>query len=167
MATGMNIAGGGLVGGRMTFAAQTVTIASQDLAVEIGGTSVAVGDSEGFTVATDGTMTATFPGIRLCRVQARVEVESADNTTTNTALCVILNGTEVSGSDTAEQDTDTDVDPKVFELDIPLLVTNGDIVEIGLINGDDTANLVTIAAVFETGTIADEAPSCGWFHISG
>ncbi len=167
MATGMNVAGAGLVGGRMTFAAQTVTIASQDLAVEIGGTSSKVGDSRGFTVGTDGTMTATFPGTRLCRVQAIVEVESADNTTTTTALCIILNGTEIAGTDSVEQDTDTDVDPKVFEVDDMVLITNGDIIEIGLINGTDTANLVTIAIVDRTGTIANEAPSCGWFTISG
>ncbi len=167
MATGMALAGDGFVGGRMTFAAQTVTIASADAAVKIGGTSVKVGDSEGFTVGTDGRMTATFPGTRLCRVQALVEVESADNTLTDAAMAIMLNGVEVAGTDTAEQDTDTDVDPKLFEVDDVMLISNGDTIDIGLINGTDTANVVTIVAKDRTGTIANQGPPSGWFQITG
>ena len=166
MATGMK-QGGGALGGRMSISAQTVTISSQDTATVVGGTSAQVGDAEGFTVGTTGLFTATFPGTRLCRVQASLAVESADNTLTGTALAIMLNGAEVAGTDTAEQDTDTDVDPKLFEVDDYLLVSNGDTVSLGLINGDDTANLVTIAAVDRTGTNADHGPSTGWFTISG
>ncbi len=167
MATGMAIAGGGLVGGRMSIAAQTVTISTQDTAVAVGGTSAAVGDSQGFTVGVTGLFTATFAGTRLCHIRASLAVESADNTLTNAALAIMLNAAEVAGTDSVEQDTDTDVDPKLFEIDDYMLVSNGDTVGLGLINGDDTANLVTIAAVDRTGTNADHGPSTGWFTIDG
>ena len=167
MATGMAIQGGGMVGGQMSIAAQTVTIAAQDTAVAVGGTSAQVGDAEGFTVGVTGLFTATFAGRRLCHIRAQLAVESADNTVTDTALAIMLNAAEVAGTDTAEQDTDTDVDPKLFEINDYMWVSNGDTVGLGLINGTDTANVVTIAAVDMTGTNADHGPSTGWFSISG
>ncbi len=151
----------------MSIAAQAITISAQDTAVAVGGTSAQVGDAEGFTVGVTGLFTATFPGTRLCRIRAVIEFESADSTTTNAALCIMLNAAEVAGTDTVEQDVDDTAAPVVFEVDDMMLISNGDTVGLGLINGTDTANLDIISATDLTGTIADEGGSTGWFTIEG
>ena len=169
MATSMALGEGnlGLVGGRMTYSAQTVTIGTQDVAVTVGGTSSKIGDSAGFDVGVTGTMTATFAGTRLCHIRGVLEVESADNTVTDTAICVTVGGTEVVGSDSPEQDADTDNAPVLLEVDTHLLVSNGDVIGLGLINGTDTADVVTIVAAAMDGNVADFSPETGWFTITG
>ncbi len=172
MATGMRLAGAGLVGGRLAYAAETLDngAGTEDTPELLGAVTAAavVGDSRGFTVSTAGTMTATFPGTRLCRIQALVEMEAEDAAALNAALAVVVNNVEVAGSDTAEQDIDTTGDPILFEVDHTMLISNGDVVAIGAINGTNaTKDIVIIVNKDRTGTIANQGPASGWFQITG
>ena len=78
MATGMNISpGNGKVGGKLTYAGETVTISSADAKVVVAGTTTPIGDAEGFTVGATGIITATFPGTRLCRIKGALTMAPA------------------------------------------------------------------------------------------
>ncbi len=170
MATGMKLAGAGLIGGRLSYAAETLDNGAgvQDTAEVLGGVTAAavVGDSHGLTVSTAGTMTATFPGTRLVRVQAIVEMEAEDTNALDGSLVVLVDGAEVAT--TAEQDIDSTADPVLFEIDYTFLLANGEVVAIGAANGTNgTKDIVIIVAKDRTGTIANQAPASGWFTITG
>lgn len=146
--------------GRMTFDGETVTISTVDVPVAIG-TSTVVGDNNGFTVGTDGTLTATFTGTKTCHLRARVTMVSAATTLNDASLDILVDGVSVFSS--AERDIDSDGNgAQIFEVDHYLDVVAAEVVTLAVTNGTDAEN-ITVSAYVDR---VDTAPSSGWMTIN-
>lgn len=146
--------------GRFTFDGETVTITTVDVPVAIATTTV-VGDNNGFTVGTDGTLTATYTGTKTCHFRARVTMVSAAATLNNASLDIMVDGVSVFSSD--ERDIDSDGNgAQIFEVDHYLDVANGEVVTLAVTNGTDAEN-ITVSAYTDR---VDTAPSSGWATIN-
>lgn len=140
MSTGMNLRPD-RVGAKMKLGGGTGTIASAGVAVKLVNTSSQSDDASGFTVGTDGVITATFPGTRLIKIEAVVFMNVASGTDACT-IHVFKNGVSIyeTGSHLIASAT-----LEMFRLKSQFNVANGDTLEIYVENEDDTADLSTVA----------------------
>ena len=161
MATGMNLGpGSGKVGGMLTYAGETVTIAAGGTAVVVAGTTTKRGDSEGFTVGATGIMTATFPGTRLCRICAALKLAPIATNTDNLTLHIEVN--DVSVFESANNDI-PDTAPEDYLVEYVGLVSNGDTIKLYVENEDSTADIIVAAYVDQI----DNEASSGYLVVSG
>ncbi len=143
MATGMNQgAGSGKVGGMLTYAGETVSIASANLAVAVAGTTTARGDAEGFTVGATGIITATFPGRRLCHIRAAATLAPIATNVDRLVLAIMVN--DVIVFEGANNDIN-DTTPEEFFAETYALISNGDTIKMAVENEDTTANIIVAA----------------------
>lgn len=141
MATGMNLSPSG-VGGMLTYAGETVTIASANTAVVVAGTTTPRGDAGGFTIGVTGIITATFPGTRLCRIRLSLIISPIATNVDN--LVIQINVNDVSVFESANNDIN-DTTPEEFYAETYALISNGDTIKGYVENEDTTANIIVAA----------------------
>lgn len=147
------------VGARTTFGVGLATVASAGAAVKLVMTGTKKGDSNGFTVGTDNTLTATYAGTKLIHVKARFKIDPATGTD-SLSLHVFVGGASAWES-TAR--SITAATQKYMEIDVLLDVANGEAIEIYAENIDTTEN-INSASANERG---DTAPSHGFIQVTG
>jgi hypothetical protein len=136
-------------GGEWTCAALLTSGAAAGTAVKLDGVTAAKGDSNGFTVGTDQTITATFTGTRLCRVHCILDIDIATGTD-NVTLHVFVGG--VSAFEPAAISV-TSSTLELFEIDVLLEIANGDTIEIYAENEDAAVEVDAAAAVERIDTL--------------
>ncbi len=161
MATGMNIGeGSGKVGAMFTYNGETVTISSADAKVVVAGTTVSRGDAQGFTVGTTGIMTATFPGVRLCRIRLTLKISPVATNTDNLTVIISVNDANTYEADSNDID---DATAELYFVETYALISNGDTIKAYVENEDSTANIVVAGYLDQVNTV----PSSGYMIIDG
>lgn len=159
MSTGMNLSARA-VSARTIFGTALATVASAGVPVKlVTSGAVEKGNSNGFTVGTNNTITATFAGTRLCHIKARFKVDIAAGTD-NVTLHIFVGG--VSVVEGAARNI-TAASAIYMEIEAILNVANGEAIEIYAENQDTTENIDTLSQ----NEMAGLAMSHGFVNVIG